>query len=79
MLVVEDISRNKCFSPMFEYHMFYVLYPFMTHSVVGIAASCWLYDLGVGVKSPGVGKNFLHVVQTGSGAYPVGTVGFPLG
>jgi hypothetical protein len=29
--LVEDTSRNKCFPPpRFEYHMFYVLYPFVT-------------------------------------------------
>jgi hypothetical protein len=31
---VEDISRNKCFLFFrFEYHMLYVLYPFVTYSL----------------------------------------------
>jgi hypothetical protein len=29
-MMVEDMSRNKCFS-RFEYHMFHVLYPFVTY------------------------------------------------
>jgi hypothetical protein len=29
-VLVEDVSRNKCFFPRFEYHMIYVLYPFVT-------------------------------------------------
>jgi hypothetical protein len=30
-MLAEDMSRNKCFFfPSFEYHMFYVLYPFVT-------------------------------------------------
>jgi hypothetical protein len=29
-VLVEDMSRNKYF-PRFEYHMFYVLYPFVTY------------------------------------------------
>jgi hypothetical protein len=29
-MFMEDMSRNKCFS-RFEYHMFYILYSFMTH------------------------------------------------
>jgi hypothetical protein len=29
-MLVENMSRNKCPSS-FEYHMFYVLYPFVTH------------------------------------------------
>jgi hypothetical protein len=29
-MLVEDMSRNKCF-PRFEYHMFYVLYSFVTY------------------------------------------------
>jgi hypothetical protein len=28
---VEDMSRNKCFLSGFEYHMFYVLYLFVTY------------------------------------------------
>jgi hypothetical protein len=28
-MLMEDTSRNKCFSG-FEYHIFYVLYPFLT-------------------------------------------------
>jgi hypothetical protein len=52
--------------------------------VVGIATGYGLDDRGVGVPSPGRVKNFLHSVQTGSGAhpasYPVGTGGsFPGG
>jgi hypothetical protein len=30
-MLVEDMSRNKCFFFRFEYHMFYVLYPFVTY------------------------------------------------
>jgi hypothetical protein len=33
-MFVEDMSRNKCFFPGFEYHMFYVLYQFVP--------ICWL-------------------------------------
>jgi hypothetical protein len=29
-MLVEDVSRNKCFF-RFEYHIFYVLYPFVTY------------------------------------------------
>jgi hypothetical protein len=29
-VLIEDMSRNKCFF-RFEYHMFYVLYPFMSY------------------------------------------------
>jgi hypothetical protein len=29
-MLVDDMSRNKCFF-RFEYHMFYVLYPFVTY------------------------------------------------
>jgi hypothetical protein len=51
------------------------------YSVVSITTSYGLDGQGVG---PGMVKNFLHVVQTGSGAhpasYPVGTEGsFPGG
>jgi hypothetical protein len=30
-MLVEDKSRNKCFFSRLEYHMFYVLYPFVTY------------------------------------------------
>jgi hypothetical protein len=30
-VLVEDMARNKCFIPGFEFHMFYVLYPFVTY------------------------------------------------
>jgi uncharacterized membrane protein len=30
-MLVEDMSRNKYFLSSFEYHMFYVLYPFVTY------------------------------------------------
>jgi hypothetical protein len=30
-MLVEDMSRNKCFFFRFEYHMFYVLYQFVTY------------------------------------------------
>jgi hypothetical protein len=36
-MLAEDMSRNKCF-PTFEYHMFYVLYPF-TNSLFYIRVS----------------------------------------
>jgi hypothetical protein len=29
-VLVEDMSRNNCF-PVFEYHIFYVLHPFVTY------------------------------------------------
>jgi hypothetical protein len=29
-MLMEDMSRNNCFRRL-EYHMFYVLYPFMTY------------------------------------------------
>jgi hypothetical protein len=29
-MLMEDMSGNICFSPKFEYHVFYVLYPFVT-------------------------------------------------
>jgi hypothetical protein len=53
-------------------------------SVVGIATGYWLDNRGGQSSSPGRVKNFLHVVQTGSGAnpasYPMGTGGsFPRG
>jgi hypothetical protein len=35
-----------------------------------IATAYGVDDRGVGVPSPGRVKNFLHVVQTGSGARP---------
>jgi hypothetical protein len=38
-------------------------------SAVGIVTGYALYDLGVGVLSPGRVNNFLHVVQTGSGIH----------
>jgi hypothetical protein len=48
-------------------------------SIVGIATGYGLDDREVGVPSPGRVKNFVHVVQTGSGAhrisYTVGTWG----
>jgi hypothetical protein len=37
---------------------------------VGIATGYRLDDGGVGVPSPGRVKNFLHAIQTGSGAHP---------
>jgi hypothetical protein len=53
-------------------------------SVVGIATGYGLEDRGGRSSSPGRVKNFLHVVQTGSGVHPtsylVGTGGsFPGG
>jgi hypothetical protein len=30
-VLVEDMSRNNCFFSSLEYHMFYVLYPFMAY------------------------------------------------
>jgi hypothetical protein len=30
-MLVDDMSRNECFFTWFEYHMFYVLYPFVTY------------------------------------------------
>jgi hypothetical protein len=30
-MLVEDMSRNKCFFFSFEYHMLYVLYPPVTY------------------------------------------------
>jgi hypothetical protein len=31
LMLVEDMSRNKFFFSVFEYHMFQVLYPFVTY------------------------------------------------
>jgi hypothetical protein len=48
-------------------------------SPVGIATGYGLDDRGVGSSSPGMAKNFLHAVQTGSGvhttSHSMGTVG----
>jgi hypothetical protein len=30
-VLAEDMSRNKCFFPRSEYHMFHVLYPLVTY------------------------------------------------
>jgi hypothetical protein len=50
-------------------------------SEIGIATGYGLDDWGVGSSSPSRFKNFLHVVQTSSGAhpdsYPIGTGLFP--
>jgi hypothetical protein len=50
---------------------------------VGIATGYGHDDRGVGVTSPGRVRNFLHVVQTGSGVHPAscqrGTGGFSPG
>jgi hypothetical protein len=45
-------------------------------STVDIATGYWMNDGGFGVKSPGSVKNFLHDVQTGSGAHPAS---YPMG
>jgi hypothetical protein len=40
----EDMPRNKCFFFRFEYHMFYVLYPFVTYllTLPSIIKAFWL-------------------------------------
>jgi TRAP-type mannitol/chloroaromatic compound transport system permease small subunit len=34
LMLVEDILRNIMFFSRFEYHMFYVLYPFVTYLLI---------------------------------------------
>jgi hypothetical protein len=48
----------------------YCLYERSRDSVVGIATGYGLDDRVVDISSPGRVKNFLHVVQTGSGVHP---------
>jgi hypothetical protein len=61
------MSRNKCFFPRFKYHMFYVLYPFVTYLLtLPHICSCHLYStMWRDIYSTGSTKTHLPVHEIG--------------
>jgi hypothetical protein len=50
-MLVEDMSRKKCFFFIFEYHMPYTLYPFVTHLLIVTRTKCNSYNYGIEITN----------------------------
>jgi hypothetical protein len=48
-MLVEDISRNKCFFFRYQYHIFHVIYPFVIYllTLSSILRACVSQELSV--------------------------------